>query len=235
NDFFASSDDHPQFPPVPKWIWLIVAINVFLAHTLDGIDGKQARRTKTSGPLGELFDHGLDSWTTVFIPTCLYSVFGRSDFSISPWRMYFCLWNVFACFFLSHWEKYNTGCLFLPWGYDYSMVSSMIVFFLTFVAGHGIWKFEVPIAGQAVPAGGLFELLMYCRLIVHQMCGTRCNTFNITLVPLMLGAFVVALVPQSVEIEYVMLQLTAAVVTLYHLFYGVCVVRQMCNHFNIMA
>jgi phosphatidylglycerophosphate synthase len=26
---------------------------------LDGIDGKQARRINLSGPLGELFDHGL--------------------------------------------------------------------------------------------------------------------------------------------------------------------------------
>jgi hypothetical protein len=27
-------------------------------QTLDALDGKQARRTKTSSPLGELFDHG---------------------------------------------------------------------------------------------------------------------------------------------------------------------------------
>jgi phosphatidylglycerophosphate synthase len=27
-------------------------------QTLDAIDGKQARRTGTSSPLGELFDHG---------------------------------------------------------------------------------------------------------------------------------------------------------------------------------
>lgn len=43
----------------------------------DGIDGKQARRTQTSGPLGELFDHGLDSWSTMYITTALYSVFGK--------------------------------------------------------------------------------------------------------------------------------------------------------------
>ncbi len=28
----------------------------------DAIDGKQARRTGTSGPLGELFDHGKNRW-----------------------------------------------------------------------------------------------------------------------------------------------------------------------------
>lgn len=91
----------------------------------DGIDGKQARRTQTSGPLGELFDHGLDSWTAMLITVCMYSVFGRTDHSVSPLRMYFILWNVFVNFYLSHWEKYNTGVLFLPWGYDASMLVNM--------------------------------------------------------------------------------------------------------------
>lgn len=97
--------------------------------SIDGIDGKQARRTQTSGPLGELFDHGLDSWTAVLIPTCMYSAFGRTMQGISPLRMYFCLWNVFVNFHLSHWEKYNTGTLFLPWGYDASMIVSLFLSF----------------------------------------------------------------------------------------------------------
>lgn len=29
--------------------------------TLDNVDGKQARRTQSSSPLGELFDHGCDA------------------------------------------------------------------------------------------------------------------------------------------------------------------------------
>ena len=33
-------------------------IGLFIYQSLDAIDGKQARRTQTSGPLGELFDHG---------------------------------------------------------------------------------------------------------------------------------------------------------------------------------
>lgn len=33
-------------------------IGLFMYQSLDAIDGKQARRTQTSGPLGELFDHG---------------------------------------------------------------------------------------------------------------------------------------------------------------------------------
>ena len=54
---------------------LMIFIFIYVSLT-DGIDGKQARRTQTCGPLGELFDHGLDSWSTMFITTALYSVFG---------------------------------------------------------------------------------------------------------------------------------------------------------------
>lgn len=50
--------------PLP-WACLLTAIGLFLFQTLDAIDGKQARRTGSSSPLGQLFDHGLDgiSWT----------------------------------------------------------------------------------------------------------------------------------------------------------------------------
>jgi len=97
-----------------------------LKKKIDGLDGKQARRTSTSGPLGELFDHGLDSWTTVFIPTALYSIFGRDDpNTIQPIRMYYICIMVFINFYLAHWEKYNTGVLYLPWSYDFSMVVSL--------------------------------------------------------------------------------------------------------------
>ena len=37
------------------------ALGLFLYQSLDAIDGKQARRTNSSSPLGELFDHGCDS------------------------------------------------------------------------------------------------------------------------------------------------------------------------------
>ena len=33
----------------------------------------------SSTPLGELFDHGLDAWSCLFLPLALYSVFGRSE------------------------------------------------------------------------------------------------------------------------------------------------------------
>jgi len=96
-----------------------------LALFPDGVDGKQARRTNSSTPLGELFDHGLDSWACVYFVVTVYSTFGRGSTGVSVFVLYLLLWVVLFSFILSHWEKYNTGILFLPWGYDISQVVSM--------------------------------------------------------------------------------------------------------------
>eukprot|EP00922_Rhytidocystis_sp_ex-Travisia-forbesii_P070565 GHVS01105393.1.p1 GENE.GHVS01105393.1~~GHVS01105393.1.p1 ORF type:complete len:404 (+),score=35.86 GHVS01105393.1:19-1230(+) len=62
--------------PAPTWLYLTIAMLIFVYQTLDALDGKQARRTGTSSPLGQLFDHGCDvmavtaiSMTTIGI-TC---------------------------------------------------------------------------------------------------------------------------------------------------------------------
>ncbi|XP_045113931.1 ethanolaminephosphotransferase 1-like [Portunus trituberculatus] len=158
--YYASSKEPPgdKYPPIPSWVWLVCAFNHFMAHTLDGIDGKQARRTGTSGPLGELFDHGLDSWTTFFIPSCIWSVFGRVDYSITPLRFYFVLWNVIVCFYMSHWEKYLTKILFLPWGYDLSQIIIFVIYLVTGLFGQHIWKFELV---NGLSSGVMFEVMMY--------------------------------------------------------------------------
>ena len=93
--------------------------------SIDGTDGKQARRTGTSSPLGELFDHGLDSWASFFLPVAVYSVYGRGEYGVSVFRVYLVLLGVNLCFLASHWEKYNTRILYLPWGYDVSQLVSI--------------------------------------------------------------------------------------------------------------
>lgn len=82
--------------PIPRWIFLITGIFVFVAYTLDGIDGKQARRTGSSTPLGELFDHGLDSYSSLFIMIYIFSLFGTKDFPVMRMQvMTFCVYSNF--------------------------------------------------------------------------------------------------------------------------------------------
>lgn len=48
----------------PPWVYGSWAVGLFLYQTFDAVDGTQARRTRQSGPLGELFDHGVDACNT---------------------------------------------------------------------------------------------------------------------------------------------------------------------------
>lgn len=43
----------------PRWNYLLAAVAVFVYLHMDCLDGKQARKTGTSSPLGQLFDHGM--------------------------------------------------------------------------------------------------------------------------------------------------------------------------------
>jgi ethanolaminephosphotransferase len=45
---------------VPCWVLFANAYGQMAYYTLDCMDGKQARRTKSSSPVGQLFDHGID-------------------------------------------------------------------------------------------------------------------------------------------------------------------------------
>lgn len=156
-----------------KVLSIIKQLNSYIY--LDGIDGKQARRTGTSGPLGELFDHGLDSYTAGLIPVAMYSIFGRgARYSVPPFRMFFTLCNVLNNFYLTHFEKYNTGVMFLPWGYDFTMCGMIVVFLITGVsffflesfsyflvvqlAGSNLWQYSLP---GGITNGMLVEGTLY--------------------------------------------------------------------------
>lgn len=51
----------------PVIFYVISAIGIFLYQTLDALDGKQARRIKAYSPLGQLFDHGCDSFSAASV------------------------------------------------------------------------------------------------------------------------------------------------------------------------
>lgn len=52
---------------IPSWCFFYAAISLWAYSTLDAIDGKQARRTQSSSPLGQLFDHGCDAFSVSFL------------------------------------------------------------------------------------------------------------------------------------------------------------------------
>ncbi|CAG5978131.1 unnamed protein product [Menidia menidia] len=92
----------------PLWAYLLCAVGLFIYQSLDAIDGKQARRTNSSSPLGELFDHGCDSLSTVFV------VLGTSiavQLGTNPDWMFFCCFAGMFMFYCAHWQTYVSGTL----------------------------------------------------------------------------------------------------------------------------
>ena len=59
NYIMLSTKHH--FIQIPGWASALCAVGLFVYQSLDAIDGKQARRTNSGSPLGELFDHGCDA------------------------------------------------------------------------------------------------------------------------------------------------------------------------------
>ncbi|ONH90990.1 hypothetical protein PRUPE_8G087200 [Prunus persica] len=92
----------------PRWVNFAHGLLLFLYQTFDAVDGKQARRTDSSSPLGELFDHGCDALACAFEGLAFGStaMCGRTTF----W-----FWVISAVpFYCATWEHYFTNTLILP-------------------------------------------------------------------------------------------------------------------------
>lgn len=92
----------------PRWTCALCALGLFIYQSLDAIDGKQARRTNSSSPLGELFDHGCDSISTVFVAL---SACTAVQLGYYPGWMFFQCFCAMTLFYCAHWQTYVTGTL----------------------------------------------------------------------------------------------------------------------------
>ncbi|XP_065184154.1 cholinephosphotransferase 1-like [Sycon ciliatum] len=92
----------------PWWAYVTVAVSLFIYQSLDAIDGKQARRTNNSSPLGELFDHGCDALSGAFLTLCTLSVLRVGDM---PLVMHSSLMLALSVFYSAHWRAYTSGTL----------------------------------------------------------------------------------------------------------------------------
>ena len=73
---------------------LKICFMIFAYMTLDAIDGKHSRQTKTSSPLGELLDHMCDAISTVFLSLLLCRVLNITD-TIHTWYITMAAQNMF--------------------------------------------------------------------------------------------------------------------------------------------
>ena len=105
---------------------------------LDEMDGKQARKTGNSSPLGLLFDHGCDSFATGLITMMIMKLvqIGNSSLIMFP------LLATSMTFYLCTLEEYYIGGLFLGVGNPVTDGSVILIalFASAGYAGNGVFK-----------------------------------------------------------------------------------------------
>lgn len=140
----------------PRWTYFAVAFFIFAYQTLDNVDGKQARKTKSSSPLGELFDHCCDA-----VSVAMFAAVMSSTLRIGSSWGFLCVLVGIWPFYLAHWEEYHAGILVLGEfnGPTEAQVLFIIIELITGIFGSDIWtygKFSIGnLAAIAVSVGSL--------------------------------------------------------------------------------
>ncbi|GCB76626.1 hypothetical protein scyTo_0019169, partial [Scyliorhinus torazame] len=166
----------------PLWAYLACALGLFIYQTLDAIDGKQARRTNSSSPLGELFDHGCDSLSTVFV---VLGICIAVQLGTNPDWMFFCCFAGVFMFYCAHWQTYVSGTL--RFGIiDVTEVQIFIItlFLLAASGGTAFWESMIPVLeiqvkivpALLVVAGGIFSCTNYFTVIFTGGVGKNGST-----------------------------------------------------------
>jgi ethanolaminephosphotransferase len=106
-------DEGLQEEGVPPWIFLFNFIAMLAYQTLDNADGKQARRTNSSSPLGLMFDHGCDALNS--LPGSVnWAIACGLGFSKDPIQAWFVISCAMTLFYVTTWEEYYNNELILP-------------------------------------------------------------------------------------------------------------------------
>ncbi|TQS35088.1 hypothetical protein Golomagni_04502 [Golovinomyces magnicellulatus] len=141
----------------PPWVYVSWAVGLFLYQTFDAVDGAQAlaqelerktnlpsnsRRTHQSGPLGELFDHGVDALNT----SLGVLIFAASLNLGMGWKTIMSLFSAQLTFYVQTWEEYHTKTLTL--GIVNGPVEGVLILisiylFTAFKGGASFWQQSV--------------------------------------------------------------------------------------------
>lgn len=134
----------------PWWAFVLNAVGLFVYQSLDAVDGKQARRTNSASPLGELVDHGCDS---VSIVCMVLSTNIAVQLGTEPWWMFFMSFMATFIFYCAHWQAYVSGTLrFGKIDVTEIQLAGIIIFFMSAIFGGKVWSSQVPFFNISVKA-----------------------------------------------------------------------------------
>eukprot|EP01090_Pellita_catalonica_P019291 TRINITY_DN6498_c0_g1_i2.p1 TRINITY_DN6498_c0_g1~~TRINITY_DN6498_c0_g1_i2.p1 ORF type:complete len:325 (+),score=16.71 TRINITY_DN6498_c0_g1_i2:58-1032(+) len=147
---------------MPSWAFYIVALFQFIYQTMDAIDGKQARRTDQSSPLGELCDHGCDA-----LSISLQTIQLACTLNFKPgWIVFWICYFGVVGFWFGQWEEYYTGRLDL--GYFGVTEAQLLVIGITITSGYygaSFWQVSVPVFGYEFTIADLVIIASTCSII----------------------------------------------------------------------
>lgn len=179
-DIAIASEDHYS---VPGAIFLLNGCAMLIYQTLDNMDGKQARKTGTSSPLGLLFDHGCDALNLILgsanwiaamamIPGNVSDLLGgaydgnniqnksllSSFFGGDAILACVLIFSPMIAFYISTWEQYYTGTLILPAfnGPSEGLVLGASLSIASFFMGPMFWQDTSLADGAIVKLGSSF-------------------------------------------------------------------------------
>ncbi|KXZ42693.1 hypothetical protein GPECTOR_124g493 [Gonium pectorale] len=139
----------PEFAgDAPRWPFLFAGFSIIFYTNLDCLDGKQARRTKTSSPLGQLFDHGCDAIALHVMLTFIQAALNEPSWLLTGVASV----TVYLPWMTSHWEEYHTGFLMYGDGNFGILEANYVLAAATLSSGiFGTWVWDYPLSGL-VPA-----------------------------------------------------------------------------------
>lgn len=125
---------------LPPYVWLVAVAALTAYDTLDNTDGKQARRTKSSSPLGQLLDHGFDS--SVNTNAICFLLIQALQVTNTTYSVLMLL-MMEATYLMAAWEEHYVGsCRTSLAGVgvtEYGIITR-VIFFVTWWKGYAFWK-----------------------------------------------------------------------------------------------
>ncbi|KAL4460927.1 hypothetical protein ABPG74_016399 [Tetrahymena malaccensis] len=131
---------------LPSWICVLMGFALFSYQILDNLDGKQARATGSSSPLGMLFDHGCDAVATWMV---VMNTLAILQIESIRFQYYVILFIGLIPFYFAMWSQYHLGVFRLGYinAVDEGLVLTEVLYIATGIFGQQIWSYKIEFLG----------------------------------------------------------------------------------------
>lgn len=162
--------------PHHRIVFALASFSVFFYHTVDNLDGRQAKRAGSCGPLGEFVDHWFDSFNVFFFPLGAIAAFPVIPLS---WGIAIIILAGIADW-LALREVMKTNVMYFgPVSTDEGIFVYWALLFFISILGYDFWA--APLPGIGIPPIGIvvfgvglnFIYQIFRVLITYRFMGLR--------------------------------------------------------------